>query len=257
MARPRVSPSLAWTCRACTRSASPFATPLASESSLMPVVNNWSRVLNSSTRSTSGKTKCAPGYSVPGRVPLVWLTRTPAIPLGTTTIPKDKSIGTQANRDSTIALRQWMVGASGTEPVPGVARNCLCLASKKKSRARMAAAAAIIPAPPHCRRYLRKTIAFSLMYSALIYSALQPGFDPDRLRGKENPKYLSEDQFFYQKRDCYRKDQTGNYCHESDDELHMSFSVRAANGVAICRPECILLRGQGLGGRACRAHVGG
>ncbi len=34
----------------------------------------------------SGVTQWTPGYSVPGRVPEIWLTRTPAIPLGTTAI---------------------------------------------------------------------------------------------------------------------------------------------------------------------------
>src|SRR5947207_4116083 len=37
-----------------------------------------------------------PGYSVPGSVPETWLTRTPPIPLGTTTMASDGSSRTQA-----------------------------------------------------------------------------------------------------------------------------------------------------------------
>ncbi len=72
----------------------------------MPVVNNWSRVLNSSTRSTSGITKCTPGYRVPASVPLVWLTRTPAIPLGTITMPAEIKSGAQASITSATEVRQ-------------------------------------------------------------------------------------------------------------------------------------------------------
>src|ERR1051325_315337 len=38
-----------------------------------------SRVSYSATASTNGVTRCTPGYSVPGRTPQNWLTRTPAV----------------------------------------------------------------------------------------------------------------------------------------------------------------------------------
>jgi hypothetical protein len=85
----------------------------------MPVVNSWSRVLKSSTRSTSGTTKCTPGYSVPASVPLVWLTRTPAIPLGTMTIPAETSSGAHASITSATDVRQRIAGASPGAPASG------------------------------------------------------------------------------------------------------------------------------------------
>ena len=50
--------------------------------------------------------KCTPGYSVPGRVPEIWLTRTPAIPLGTTTMLKLTRNGSQAMIASFFAVDQ-------------------------------------------------------------------------------------------------------------------------------------------------------
>ena len=76
----------------------------------MPVVNNWSRVLNSSTCSTSGTRNARPGYRVPASVPLVWLTRTPAIPAGTMTMPAEISSGAQASITSATGVRQRIGG---------------------------------------------------------------------------------------------------------------------------------------------------
>ena len=95
---------------------------------------------------------------MPGSVPLVWLTRTPPIPLGTTTIPSARRIGPQASRARAIAARQWTAGAGGTGAPPGVAANCWCFEARYRSRASMAIAVAIIPTPPHSSKYLNRTI---------------------------------------------------------------------------------------------------
>src|SRR5258708_31677020 len=70
--------------RACTVSNSfAFLPP-----SVAAVRYTCSRVSYSATLSTNGVTRCTPGYSVPGRTPQNWLTRTPAVPSGTTTIDR-------------------------------------------------------------------------------------------------------------------------------------------------------------------------
>src|SRR6266849_906131 len=83
---------------------------------------------------------------------------------------------------------------------------------------------------------------FSLMYSALPDSALLTGFDPHRLRCKEQPEDLSEDHFFHQKSDCDRKDQAGDHCHEGDEWLHMSspFVLRIESGNPLPRAHVIV-----------------
>ena len=73
-------------------------------SSSEPVVKSWSRVSKSSTLSSNGATKCTPGYSVPASVPLVWLTRTPAMPLGTTTMLNASKTGAQASNPKARAV---------------------------------------------------------------------------------------------------------------------------------------------------------
>ena len=52
------------------------------------------------------------------------------------------------------------------------------------------------------------------------------GFDPHRL-SEEQPEEPSEDHFFHQKCDCNGKDQARDHRYETDDELHMSFSLGA------------------------------
>src|SRR5260370_21599012 len=199
MARPRVSPSLAWTRRAWTRRASPFATPLASESSLMPVVNNWSRVLNSSTRQISGKTKCPAGYRVPASVPLVWLTRTPAIPLGTITMPAATSSGAQASIANASDVRQRSGGAGPGAPAAGSRfrrRRCQAI-SRYASQVRIPAAITNIATRAINSKYFSTSMVVLLSILWRVFGKLFRGFRAARERHADD---LSEDEFFDQQR---------------------------------------------------------
>src|ERR1051326_5016350 len=81
------------------------------------VVSTWSRVSYNTTESSSGQTRCTPGYKVPGRVPTVWLTLMPPIPLGTTTMPAARMSGSQAARNARLAEVQFSCGLSTRAPL--------------------------------------------------------------------------------------------------------------------------------------------
>src|SRR5215472_13193225 len=93
---PMFSPS-----RACTvsRSFTPFTPSVAA------VTYTCSRVSYSATLSMSGVTTWTPGYNVPGRTPQIWLTRTPALPSGTTAMLCEISSSKPASPASCAALR--------------------------------------------------------------------------------------------------------------------------------------------------------
>src|SRR5438270_12518620 len=80
------------------------------------VVSTWSRMSYRTTESSNGRTKCTPGYKVPGRVPAVWLTLMPPIPLGTTTMPAARVSGSQAARNAHLAVVQFSCGFSTPAP---------------------------------------------------------------------------------------------------------------------------------------------
>src|ERR1700722_15880260 len=65
-----------------------------------------------------GVMKCSPAYSVPGSVPLIWLIRTPPIPLSTTTMLAAISIGKQAAITKPTLPRQAISAGSGFRPPP-------------------------------------------------------------------------------------------------------------------------------------------
>ena len=53
------------------------------------------------------------GCRVPGRVPEVWLTLMPSIPLGTTALPLARMRGSQAPRTVHLAVVQFSCGLTG------------------------------------------------------------------------------------------------------------------------------------------------
>ncbi len=99
--------------RACTTntSFSDFAVALAA------VEYTCSRVSYSATLSTSGVTKCTPGYNVPRRAPQIWLTRTPAEPSGITTMLNANKMGSTPEIASRWAKRQ-RTGPKGRAVIP-------------------------------------------------------------------------------------------------------------------------------------------
>src|SRR5579864_5676541 len=159
--------------------------------------------------SASGVMKCAPGYRVPASVPLVWLTRTPPVPLGTTTIPRASRIGPQASRASANGARQRTSGSSGIGPgpVPAVASDFWCWVKRYRSCESMEIAAAIIPAPPNSSKYFMKIIRPPFQLTLLR-------FDFCQLRREEQTEDLPENQFFDHQSHCYREDQSCDDGHE-------------------------------------------
>src|SRR6266849_1256063 len=122
IASPIVNPSLDWTVNAsgflflsfCADSIS-----LTDSDPSLPeeeVVSTWWRMSYRTTESSTGHTRCTPGYKVPGRVPAVWLTLMPPIPLGTTTMPAARVSGSQAARNAHLAVVQFSCGFSAKLP---------------------------------------------------------------------------------------------------------------------------------------------
>src|SRR5215471_15161887 len=60
----------------------------------------------------SGVTTCTPEYSVPGRTPQIWLTRTPARPSGTSTKPRETT-SNPAAAPASCAARRHRTGPKG------------------------------------------------------------------------------------------------------------------------------------------------
>src|SRR4051794_20248624 len=142
MPRPSGSPSLLYT----------FSTGVVSFAiSAGLVANTWSRMLNSSARWTSGAMKCVPGYSVPDIVPESWLTRTAAIPLGTTRMLSAGSSRIHASR------------ARRDARCPRTTIGCDARSAATMSIPMTAAAAASNPNPANMSTYLISTMTVSLV----------------------------------------------------------------------------------------------
>src|SRR5258707_12549794 len=122
IAKPMLRPSRDWTVKASAflffASRFSASASLVDSSPSLPedVVNTWSRMSYSTTESSSGTMKWAPGYNVPGSVPAVWLTLSPPIPLGTTTMPAARMSGSQAAGNAHLAVVQVSCGFSTRAP---------------------------------------------------------------------------------------------------------------------------------------------
>src|SRR5438874_4403798 len=79
----------------------------------------------------------------------------------------------------------------------------------------MPAAMTIIAMPPDVSKYFRNSIG-----SPFSASAHAPGFDRDRLTGKDQAEDLAEDQFFDQQCDSEREGHSCDDCDSCDCELH-------------------------------------
>ena len=74
-----------------------------------------SRLPPGSRGSEAAPRSARPDTEFPASVPLVWLTRTPAIPLGTITMPAEIKSGAQASITSATEVRQRALGPGLTQ----------------------------------------------------------------------------------------------------------------------------------------------
>src|ERR1035437_5250986 len=74
---------------------------------------------------TNGTTRWTPGYKVPGATPEIWLTSTPAMPLGTIAIDALSSSGKHATSAHRKAMRQRTAAKVSGPDAPSEMRNAL------------------------------------------------------------------------------------------------------------------------------------
>src|ERR1039457_4529092 len=104
---------------------------------------------------TNGTTMWKPGYKVPGATPEIWLTSTPAIPLGTIVIDAPASSGKHATSAHRKAMRQRTAAKVSGPDAPSAMRSAL---ARYTSHNTSPMAPASKPIPEARNKYLSNNI---------------------------------------------------------------------------------------------------